>query len=63
MIMLLHVLPVSQPYDDDCLQVSELKVTVDRLTRDKSSVVSELHAVKEELELNSFRGKGAGGNG
>ncbi len=43
------------------LQVSELRLTSERAGRDKSSLMAELQAVKEELELNSFLGKGTAG--
>eukprot|EP00878_Enallax_costatus_P038313 GHUV01043511.1.p1 GENE.GHUV01043511.1~~GHUV01043511.1.p1 ORF type:complete len:512 (+),score=226.56 GHUV01043511.1:875-2410(+) len=40
-------------------QVSELRLSHDRLARDKQSLMSELQAVRDELEISSFRGKGA----
>lgn len=36
------------------LQLSELRLTVERLNRDKSSLKAELAGLKEELELCSF---------
>lgn len=52
------------PYRVCCcvlLQLSELRLTADRVARDKSSLMSELQAVKDELEITNFMGKGSGG--
>lgn len=38
-------------------------MTSDRLSRDKQSLLSEVQAVRDELEINSFIRKGAGEHG